>query len=158
TSMFHYDGMHWTSATVPDGAAIINAFWAFAPNDIYAAGGFRAFHYDGSAWSLVRYTGAEIATIWGSSPTDVYATGPDDGEATEVQHWNGATWSTVTTCSAPFYLGVAGTSASDVYLLTGNGICHYDGMSWTMIDATTPDVIRQISATDVMTYKGSTQH
>jgi hypothetical protein len=65
--------------------------------------------------------------IWGSSPTDVYAV----GEYGTILHYDGNSWSDMTSGSTASLLDVWGSSPSDVYAVAyGGTILHYDGTIW----------------------------
>ena len=76
----------WQSYTAP-GSFGINALWASAPDDVWAAGQFL-LHFDGTSFKQV--TDAPIvsaADFWGFAPNDVYAV-----SGTDLAHWDGASW------------------------------------------------------------------
>ena len=63
--MVHWNGSSWATIPAPPGGGSLKAF---APNDIYAAGG-SVWHFDGSSWSTVQtfptLTSASFAAIDG---------------------------------------------------------------------------------------------
>ncbi len=116
--VLHYDGSSWTTTPFTDEGAL-RGVWASSPTDVFAVGfdqnGGFIIHYDGSSWSRMAApsTPDGLADIWGSSGSDVYASGGDG-----ILHYDGSTWTQV------FEEGgeeVFGLSATDVYVVDGNG-------------------------------------
>jgi hypothetical protein len=120
----------WQSYTAPGGLGI-NALWASAPDDVWAAGQFL-LHFDGTSFKQV--TDAPIASaadFWGFAPNDVYAV-----SGTDLAHWDGASWTLIDFAGAidPSSLtAVWGTSGGDLWLgdeLNGR-VFHWDGSAWS---------------------------
>jgi len=81
-----------------------------------------------------------LSSVWGSGPNDVFVVGGKGfPPAAKIYHYNGSTWKEMGT--PPNTLGmvwVFGFSPTDVYAVgLGGHMLHYDGMSWTRIDAHT---------------------
>src|SRR5262249_58000997 len=70
---------------------------------------------------------------------DVWAVGEQGfPERALALHWQGSTWSAVSTpCGAPLK-GVAAISASDVWAVGENTTCHFDGVRWTVVPGPQP--------------------
>jgi hypothetical protein len=116
----HWDGATWSTVQAPfSGGTSIFAVHAIASNDVWAVGfdhegqNFSAsttytMHWDGTTWSTVpspngSFALNQLAGVAGASSSDVWAvggTGPDfSSENPLVLHWDGSTWSIVTTPS-----------------------------------------------------------
>ncbi|MGI8589031.1 MAG: S-layer homology domain-containing protein [Chloroflexia bacterium] len=116
--ILHWDGTDWRRVPTPKPATIGNglrAIGGLSPNDIWAVGSSHtsnnyvertlAEHWDGSSWSLVPSpnVGNDNSVLDGVavvSPQDVWAVGTHldsaDTEHTLAEHWNGSTWTVVT--------------------------------------------------------------
>jgi hypothetical protein len=73
--------------------------------------------------------------VWGSSGSDVFAV----GHFGAIVHYDGSSWSTMTSGTTESLYGVWGSGGSDVFAVGWGGtILHYDGASWsTMPSGTT---------------------
>lgn len=150
---------------------------ALSPNDVWAVGATSLFssspqpttlieHWNGTRWSIVKSPNATgvpstniinsnvLNAVTATSTNDVWAVGYTgingfQGAASLVEHWNGRSWSIVTSPngvlpSFSFYnilTGVSGTSANDVWAVGWNGIIdslhrptiqHWDGTKWSL--------------------------
>ena len=113
--VMHWDGASWSTVdgVVPSGYEI-NGLWAAAANDIWAVGDSFVDqrnptlfeHWNGSAWTVVvgaipAHTRVWLLGVSGSGPNDVYAVGAYrtcnacNGAHTWAEHWDGASWSVV---------------------------------------------------------------
>jgi hypothetical protein len=115
----HWDGNRWSlvACPVPAGAATawLNAATIFAPNDIWAVGGWLPHqvgtefvkiqplveHWDGVAWRVMPApdtspslrVGATLQAVAGRSSSDLFAVVSDPPAV--VLHWDGARWTPV---------------------------------------------------------------
>ena len=75
-----------------------------------------------------------LNAVWGSSETDIFAVGGEPYERGIIVHYDGNTWSTMTT---PLVMGlhaVWGSSSTDVFAVGEySTILHYDGTSWSFM-------------------------
>ena len=67
--------------------------------------------------------------MWGSGPNDVYV-GYSRGDG-PLQHFDGQTWEWVSLGSAWSVSDVWGSSETDVFVATEQGVKHFDGLSWS---------------------------
>lgn len=136
---------HWAIAhSEPIGSPGYSGIWGTSPNDIWVFGPRdRMLHWDEATWSNVSVsTGAsnQIYDMWGSSENDIWAVG--DISTGEVLHWNGSSWTKVSTPN-PYpgsdylkypLLGVSGSSANDVWIVGEfRKILHWNGSSWSVV-------------------------
>jgi len=168
TLILQWDGAQWSIAPSPSpGTGGLNTLYAVAgtaANDIWAVGSFTnngefaqtlVAHWDGSSWSLIPSanmpgTNNELYSVVALSPNDVWAVGywgnAASGFSTLVEHWNGSTWSMVSSPNPQgdnFLSAVSDTSANDVWavgrsrnpstFMTTTLIEHWDGNSWSQV-------------------------
>lgn len=132
SQVLSYDGAEFTASDVPNASGLVG-LWADADDDVWVVGSEQSFvaHWDGAAWTG-SFTGPTFASsIWGSGPDDVYALGTFD-----LMHTDGSgTWTPVELPGGGGGDGqVWGTSADDVWLVTGSDtFLHYDG-AWEEIE------------------------
>ncbi len=94
--------------------------------------------------------------IWGTSANDVWAVGYHG----KIVHYNGTSWSNVSSGTTEPLVGVWGASASNVWAVGGyNGtILHYNGTSWSsVLERGRPGIFFGVwggSASDVWTVGG----
>ena len=90
----------------------------------------------------------ELRAIWGSSNTDVFAVGADLAVyPTEgiVLHYDGASWHRMDSGTVSGFVGVWGSSASDVFVAGDSGaILHYDGAAWHGMDSGTAMYLKSL--------------
>jgi hypothetical protein len=129
-------GVQSVAATVtgfPSSSATFSAIAAHAP---------IVLHYDGMSWSTsledVNGTYASLASVWGATASAVLSVGSSCGNGI-VLRFDGSSWGQPpASCVGNFfstYPSVWGNSASDVFIVTrngippklGGGILHYDG-------------------------------
>jgi hypothetical protein len=134
TLVQHFDGVSWTVVPSPNPGARQNILYgvaAVSDTDVWAVGGDQdasglwhtlTEHWDGRAWSVVAAvdsgtSGNQLYAVTAVSSTSVYATGQQSGAAfpsqTVVEHWNGKTWSVLSTpvdsTASALPLGITGT-------------------------------------------------
>jgi hypothetical protein len=167
----HWDGHTWSFVPAYNkGVTVLNSIAAAGANDIWAVGedlstGVAMFteHFDGKKWTYFPGAGGFFsATFQGVtvlSPTDAWAVGYESTQngqppQTLVQHWNGSTWSVVTSPNrdpkgSPILTNtlnsVAARSTKDITAVglwtwyPGSGTTrslfeHYDGKKWSVED------------------------
>lgn len=140
--VFH-DGA-WESKVMGDN--FVDTAWGTADDDIWAIATSplnRALHWNGSTWTEFPLPDDKhyfLSRIWGSAPDNYWiAAGSPGNRVTErdLLHWNGSTWTAESHGNEPgdeFPAGFAaiwGSSASDVYAVSGTTLWHFDGHDWT---------------------------
>jgi hypothetical protein len=144
---------------------------AVSATDVWAVGNFvddksgatdtLILRWDGTAWSQVASPNPSSTynTLWGVSAvskTDAWAVGDYSDDAsgsyeTVLLHWDGASWSRVTSPSLgtdAFLLGVSARSASDAWAIgyynrsSGDDrtlVLHWDGTTWSRVRSPNPN-------------------
>ena len=168
----------WTVAAVPqtgiptvlNGAVARTSTDAWAVGEEFGASGHPApppvaYHWDGSAWSLVSTpalpAAASLEAVSASSarffalrgvadlgPASAYAIGTDPGVA---YHWDGTAWRTVTLPDAGFAASsITAVSATDIWLTgsTSAGATaeavNFNGTAWTVVPMQQPTANKPI--------------
>jgi hypothetical protein len=138
--VFH-DGA-WETKTVGDN--LVTAAFGTADDEIWAITSLpaRALHWNGSTWTefpLPHDKPYFLSRIWGSAPDDYWiAAGAPGNNVTErhLMHWNGSAWTVEAHGAEPDdefpsgFKAVWGSSASDVYAVSGTTLWHFDGHAW----------------------------
>ncbi len=165
----HWDGTQWTLVPNPASATggYLASIKAVSPHDIWAAG--RQYnsngivplieHWDGSRWKVVPAPAgnfpAALYGISGSGAGDAWAVGDQTQPGTAntavplIEHWNGATWSVITTLpdiGNAKAISVYAASPTDVWVttelrfaLSAHGLfLHWDGTRWTTVPVPGP--------------------
>ena len=170
TITMHWNGSYWAIVPSPNGGGfsddnVLTAVDAVAPNDVWAVGYIYpkggtqrtlALHWDGTAWTLVTTPnpGNYVRTLYGVTAiasNDVWAVGSysyDSGSSNQplFLHWNGTTWTHVTSPDIPDYnalRSIDAISPTDIWAVGTNAACdlcdfetlimHWDGTSWTRV-------------------------
>jgi hypothetical protein len=123
----HYNGNNWQCNTAPFG--FNNAIWGSSSSDVFTAGTW-IWHNGGSGWSMATggYSGHTYYGIWGSSGHDVFFAGTEG----YITHYNGTSFSPMTSGTTNKLNGVWGASGSDVFSVGASGtILHYTGSTST---------------------------
>jgi hypothetical protein len=163
--IMHWDGAAWTVVPNPATGIVASNLMALAviaPNDIWAIGSGRigdedatfTLHWNGTAWSFVsspNVTPEVDNTLFGVAAVatnDVWAVGTQQPTSltdphTLILHWNGTTWSIVTSANdggstvANHLLAVSAVAANDVWAVGfsefGTLAEHWDGASWSVV-------------------------
>ena len=167
---FHFNGTSWSNMTIPAKVAL-GPVKAFSATNLWSVNGGDAEHFNGSTWTetklpiVTTLTQLDLTSISGSSPSDIWAAGIASNEGLHrdfspiLEHFNGTSWSNVTVpVSSPGGLtDVLAVTPSDAYAVTTIGaILHWDGSTWTALNATTQtgaavtgSAVAALSPTDV---------
>lgn len=147
--ILHWNGKAWTGSGEPAGlTGAITSVSAPAANDIWAvtgAGGWIV-HYDGRAWRVSKHiTGfGQLTGVTAFSPTNVWVFGgPGADPGLGTWHFNGTTWTHVTTGLAVGLVQASAVSARDIWGIgstTGpdDAIERYNGSAWTQVTKSLP--------------------
>jgi len=169
TLIEHWNGTQWSIVSSPNqgtGSNVLNAVSINAPNDVWAVGYYvsnNTWHtlierWNGTHWSIVASPdggtmGNQLNSVAVVSANNVWAVGTygasNNTSRTLALHWNGSTWSTVTTPNAGGSLsnnyldGMTVVSAADIWAV-GNYyntvlgkrqtlILHWNGTAWSIV-------------------------
>ena len=168
TLVLHWDGTAWSIIPSPSpgtfGLNTLYAVTANSANDVWAVGSFTnigefaqtlALHWDGTSWQLIPSANVpgsnnELYGVVALGPNDVWAVGywgnAASGFSTLIEHWNGSTWSVVSSPNPQgdnFLSAVSATGANDIWAVgrsrnpfnfqTSTLIEHWDGNSWSTV-------------------------
>jgi hypothetical protein len=129
-AVVHHDGATFTVSEVTATAGLdgLSGIWASSREDVWVVGDDAIVaRRSGAGWSRTVAGGPFKSSIWGSSPTDVYALSTFD-----LVRWDGARWTEVDLDGGGGDGQVTGTSAADVWVVTGSeDVAHGGGAAWT---------------------------
>jgi len=179
----------WSIVPSPNGYAVneLTAVAAISPTDIWAVGDNSspaivnnvrvtlAEHWDGSAWSMVASPNVSygsgtddnvLASVAAVSTSDAWAvglSGPNrpSTRSTLTEHWNGTSWSIVTSPNVAGYsnslFSVKGDSTSDYWAVGQSSTStsahalaeHWNGTSWVITTTPSPSTYSRLIAVKV---------
>jgi hypothetical protein len=168
----HWDGTSWNVVPSPRPAVVDNNLYSVAAvsaNDVWAVGYEVDFsnyrqtlieHWDGSSWSAVpspnpsNQADTVLKSVTAVSANDVWAVGyyvDSTGEYTVIEHWDGTSWSVVSSPnpgpSDNALASVAAASANDVWavgLYEDSSLNeyalveHWNGSAWSVVPSPDP--------------------
>ena len=174
TLIEHWNGKSWSivSSPSPQGGQLTGVT-AIASNNVWAVGsgvgtnGIQTLieHWNGTSWSVVSSSGPGLATntlngVAAISANNIWAVGEDANSATPsstfaplIEHWNGSSWSMVTSPlqgTSDLLNGIAAVSASDIWVVGDyrssidpmgpyfSLIEHWNGIAWSVISSPSP--------------------
>jgi hypothetical protein len=152
-AVLHYNGQDWERQPLPPGEGDAFAVWGSSPSDVYAAGFYTIWHYDGAQW-VTAYDQNSLASyvvLGGTSAQGVFAAGLEEtatGTTGLIAHWDGNSWSSPSTPPIEEdgqVFDVWGTSAADAWAVglqdapfevepgmeVRHVVLHYDGTEWS---------------------------
>ncbi len=138
-TVIYWDGSGWTNLTDITTASLtgICGFGTYpdARYTMVGSAGTILYGYQTSWTPQNNNVSANgLYGIWGSSSSDVFSVSQYGG----ILHFNGTSWSTMTSPTVNNLVGVWGSGPSDVFAVGGIGtICHYDGSSWSAMTSPT---------------------
>ena len=167
----HWNGADWTFVPSPTIYGLLSDVAGVATDDVWAvgdAGGPLIEHWDGAGWSISyrQRINAVLRGVVAVAPDDVWAVGNlySAPQATLIMHWNGTTWSVVSSPNAGPYdnelWGIAAAGPDDIwavgYFVDGPAtesslVEHWDGQQWQVIPSPNPpgspqNLLRGVSA------------
>jgi hypothetical protein len=134
----------WRPLTVPD-VGPLRAVSASAPDDAWAVGQRSMLRWNGSAWSQVPGSPADMNGVAAVAPNDVWV-----GGLNTLGHWDGAGWTIVPfptpmpahATALPDFVALAAGGPNDVWAagtwvdMAGNVqilVEHWDGSAWAIV-------------------------
>ena len=155
----HWNGAAWSATAVSAPSlygssqeAALNGVAAVGPGAAWAVGTVSnlsslasqtlAYQWSGTAWTRTATTdpagasaGNSLQAVAVRSASDVWAAGYSGyPEASLVEHWNGAVWSTVAVPNIGALTGVA-VSSGAVWVASATKVDQYNGSTWSALPA-----------------------
>jgi hypothetical protein len=145
----HYNGSNWTEFPAASPGLLRNYFNnvdGISSSDVWAVGYYgdaygdfhaMAQHWNGTAWtnyplpSAVVIPQGELGSVTMISSSDVWALGSTLTGGILLIHWNGSSWSEVSTAGSAG--GVIISRGTDIFAV-GDRISQWNGSSWSVID------------------------
>ena len=145
-TILHFDGAAWSPANAPISATLeIDAVWGSSPSDVWFVGQGTVLHWNGESFASTSFAGS-LLSVSGTGPSDVWITGENAG----VRHFNGATWSLVSTGGGTnSYFAVLALATNDVWLAdfaSSKETMHWNGARWTPFRTGSGIVFQGLSA------------
>lgn len=122
--ILHWNGASWSSE--PSGIGEyggVHDIWGSAPDDVWATSESGIIlHWDGSGWTRVEdgIVRGNATGIWGSAPDDVWAAVWDQYDES-ILHFNGTSWSVLSTGNPGRFGIIWGVDARNVWMGGTNG-------------------------------------
>jgi hypothetical protein len=159
----HWDGTAWTAKALPASDAFLFAVSADAMNDVWAVGftgpendssRTLVMHYDGTSWKTVPSPSvgkgaSQLNGVVALAPNDVWAVGfstpvaPPKQAATLtlIEHWDGASWSVVTSPNmgpksvfqSNSLQGITAVSPTDIWAFGSSSFANGSGQQRTLL-------------------------
>lgn len=154
-TVLHFNGTSWSlvSGTTTD----LESVWPASSTDVWFTGAGVVMRWNGSSFSTAASFSGPLLSISGTTSSDVWVT----GETTNVHHWNGSTWTTLTPgVGTTSFLSVLAVAASDDWVSDfnpGKETAHWNGSGWTIFKASTGgwNSMSALSSTDIWGAGGS---
>lgn len=125
-----FDGTKWAPVATGTDETLLDV-WGTADTEVLAVGSNGTILAEPFT-SLPYASGRFLRAIWSSSAADAFAV----GEGGTVLHFDGATWTNMTSGTSQWLNAVWGSSAADVFVVGENGsIVHYDGAAWSVMES-----------------------
>ena len=169
----HWNGTQWSISSSPAIAGRLFSVAAVGPNDAWAVGWVSSTnniqtlieHWNGSAWSVVSSSGPGLAInrlhgVAAISAYNVWAVGEDTNSSAPsaefnplIEHWNGSSWSVVTSPlqgTSDLLNSIVAVSSSDIWAVGDYRssidpmgpyftlIEHWNGSAWTVVSSPSP--------------------
>ena len=124
----------WKKVRLPEKGGAVSVAQASSPNNVWAAyhtaTGTHLDRWNGRKWTTVKSFGGQINGISVLSPSDVWVFGVLTKSNGGVFHFNGRTWTQVSSIEQGGYA----INDRNVWAFAGTKIAHFDGKRWTQTD------------------------
>jgi hypothetical protein len=154
-TVVHFNGTSWSS--VSGTTTDLESVWAASATDVWFTGSGVVLRWNGSKFSTAASFSGPLLSISGTGSSDVWVT----GENTNVHHWNGSTWTTLTPgVGTTSFLSVLAVAANDDWVSDfepGEETAHWNGSTWTVVAASAGgwNGMSALSSTDIWGTGGS---
>ena len=185
TLVEHWNGSYWGIYATPNPGQedYFTGVAATSANDVWAVGYYfnssntrqtLVEHWDGTNWSIVASpnVGPNFNSLYSVSaiaPNNAWAVGDvydiqTNIEQPLVEHWNGSTWSVVSTPSllSDYFQGITAISANDIWAVGTNLVNsstnnyplteHWNGSSWSIVAGPQPNLASLSSVAAVASH------
>jgi hypothetical protein len=123
-----WNGTSWSEVTLPD--PTMQVVGGTSSTDVWFMSSTAAWHYNGSTFTQV--SGPASHAITAISPTDAWGESSTSA-GTELNHYNGTSWSTVTTLpSSDGLFTLAALSSTDVWAVGEQSLSNGDEQTLTV--------------------------
>jgi hypothetical protein len=124
-----FTGGVWTVSSLGTGSNL--AIDGTSISNLYVVGENGIHHFDGVVWTLEVVPTLTMNAVW-AYDSGAFAAGD---EGTVLRRVDSVTWPEVETNKAANLYGIAGVSASDVWVSGDQGVVlHYNGSGWTQTE------------------------
>jgi hypothetical protein len=157
-SIQHFDGSTFDAGVSLQGEGYWQDVWGAAPDAVWVVGDDRVDLFDGSFSGWTREyapPGSEWAfdngvySVWATSRDNAFVAGVFG----TVFHFDGSTWTPMTTGTTSHLSDIWGSSDTDIFAVgTAGTVIHYDGSSWTLMPKVADNTLLGVwgsSSTDV---------
>ncbi|MGH7620068.1 MAG: hypothetical protein ACREPM_22870 [Gemmatimonadaceae bacterium] len=148
SAIAHWDGTRWTVVSDARRPAAFpadnyNAAWS-AGGNVFIAGDasiIRCKPSSPAAGAVISCAADGVAAqgpfyaIWGTSATNAFAVGANG----HIVHFDGSSWSAMTSPTTGRLGAVGGTGPNDVWAVGDTAALHYDGTKWSPVTRTVLD-------------------
>jgi hypothetical protein len=144
-SILHYNGLGWQSGRKIEipffGKA---AVWGTSPSNVYVVIADTLYRGNYRGWDPVpipSQTAERQVDVWGTDSNDVFVLAYSLIQpGFIVYHFDGTAWTRTQVSSSSNGRAIWGTSSSDVYVVGGRTIHHYDGSTWSLMRSEVGDL------------------
>jgi hypothetical protein len=127
---YNYGNVDSVNSTV---TTDLNDIWSYDGGNLYAVGaGGTILRFNSGTYvaTIMSSSGADLQAVWGFSGSDVFAV----GSGGTIRHYDGTSWSTMSSGVTDDLTGVWGSSGSNVYAVGRQRILKYNGTSWSVLN------------------------
>jgi hypothetical protein len=156
--LLHWDGTAWSIAKkwATSQSGQITGITAFSPGNVWVFGASGAFaglgtwHLSGGTWHKSTGLANTISGASALSPADMWAIGAQHQLNDTLVHYNGISWSPVTSPAlAGLRFGyILAESASNIWATAASGrtpeLVHFDGTQWQTLPVTMPKTVTEL--------------
>jgi hypothetical protein len=128
-TILRFNGTAW-SAVTGVATADVDAVWGSSSTNVWMVGGGTAYRWNGTSFSSFGFGGL-LLSVGGTGPSDMWVT----GESTNLHHFTGSSFTTVTPISGnSTYFAVFALASNDVWAAnfnSGKETMHWNGSAWS---------------------------
>ncbi len=154
-TVVHFNGTSWSLVSGP--TSDLESVWPATSTGVWFTGSTSVLRWNGSSFATAATFSGPLLSVSGTGSSDVWVT----GENTNVHHWNGSAWATLTPgVGTTTYLSVLAVAANDDWVSDfwpNKETAHWNGSGWTAVKASTGgwNGMSFLSSTDIWGAGGS---